>query len=106
MKYACGAVGSIRNTVTGCPFVPGLDSVPVRPSNGWPDVDTLPGYRNPSMWSNDLFSSIRSTTLFTAARPVPLAIFRPLHSPKSDETLPGPHLGIAPAAAALGGQPD
>jgi hypothetical protein len=65
-------VGSIRDTATGWPFEPGFDSVPVRPSNGWPDGVTLPGYRNPSMWSNERFSSMRTTTLFTEARP-PLA---------------------------------
>src|SRR5579862_9308245 len=117
MKYACGVVGSIRNTVTGWPFVPGFDSVPARPSNGWPDVDTLPGYRNPSMWSKDLFSSIRSTTLLTAARPLPLAIPCPLRVARNPTKPYRAHPAIgrelpldtrlplgAPAAAALGGQ--
>ena len=57
-------LGSILNTVTGGPDDAGLDSLPVSPSYGCPAGDTfpLPVYRKPSMWSNDRFSSISTTT--------------------------------------------
>jgi hypothetical protein len=34
--------GVIGKTVTGLPPGSGLDSLPVSPSYGWPDGDTLP----------------------------------------------------------------
>src|ERR1700722_2012699 len=63
MKYAFGVAGSMANTVTTLPFESRLDSVPASPSNGWPATDTLwrSLYRNPSMWSKERFSSIKTT---------------------------------------------
>ena len=75
--------GSIRDTVTAAPVESGLDSVPVSPSKGCPAGETFPWplYRNPSMWSNDRFSSISITTLLTEPRPLPL-VMSPLPAPE------------------------
>src|ERR1035438_3323316 len=82
MKYALGVEGSIRNTLTGEPVPDGLDSVPFRPSYGCPEGETFPlsVYRNPSMWSNDRFSSIRITMCSTEGRPLPAGIADSVHA--------------------------
>src|SRR5215469_3427654 len=64
---------SILNTVTGWPDRSVFDSFPVSPSNGCPVGEVFPDslYKNPSMWSNDRFSSMSTTTCSMADRPLP-----------------------------------
>src|SRR5450759_4278818 len=82
MKYALGVEGPIRNTLTGDPALAGLDSVPFRPSYGCPEGETFPlsVYRNPSMWSNDRFSSMRTTMCSIEGRPLPAGIADSVHA--------------------------
>ena len=70
MKYACGVVGSIRNTVTRLPsFVPGFDSVPVRPSNGWPRRRHVAGIQEPEhVVEKDLFYHVERAIVRRARR--------------------------------------
>src|SRR5882724_8625342 len=56
--------GVIGNTIARFPWASAFDSVPSRPSK-LPDF----GYKNPSMWSKERFSSITSTTWSIESRP-------------------------------------
>src|SRR5215475_10146591 len=85
--------GVIANTLASFPSASRFDSVPSKPSK----LSDF-GYRNPSIWSKERFSSITSTTWSIESRP---AICAPLGSPGTSEpgTVVHPMLGMPSSAA-------